>query len=113
MFPADLLGVCDEMGEAGLPVHADPVIGCIAVTHHGSAKVLSEDVFCHLGGAMSIEMKEGEIFIACEPDVMTYAVTAPEGFIAVDHVGDPKGGTLLSRNRATSAPVYPISPIAN
>jgi hypothetical protein len=38
---------------------------------------------------MSIDMKEGEIFIACEPYVMPYAVTAPGGFIGMDHVGGP------------------------
>ena len=38
---------------------------------------------------MSIDMKEGEIFIAGEPDVVSYAVTVPRGFIAMDHVGGP------------------------
>ena len=104
MFRDDFLGLGDDVGEADLPVHPNPVIGGLAVAHQGTRKVFSEDAFGHLGGPMSINMKEADIFTACEPDVMTYAVTAPGGFIAVDHVGDPKGGTLLSRNRATSAP---------
>ena len=89
MFRANLLGVCDEMGEADLPVCSNPVIGCIPVAHQGSGKVLSEDAFGHLGRPMSIDMKEGEMFIACKPDVMPYAVTAPGSFIAMDHVGGP------------------------
>ena len=38
MFLADLLGIGNEMGEADLPVHSDPVIGCIAVAHQGSGR---------------------------------------------------------------------------
>ncbi len=54
MFSADFPRLCDEMGNAALPVDADTVIGGIAVAHQGPAKVLSEDAFCHLGGPMPI-----------------------------------------------------------
>ena len=33
MFPSDLLGVGDEMGEADLPDDSNPVIGGIAIAH--------------------------------------------------------------------------------
>ena len=89
MFSGDLLGVCDDMGEAGLPVHADPVISSIAVAHQGPGKVFSEDAFGYLGRPMSVDMKEGEVFIACEPYIMPHAVIAPGGFIAMDHVRGP------------------------
>ena len=89
MFGADLLGVCEEMGEADLPVRSDPVIGGIPVAHQRSVKVLPEDAFRHLGRPMSIDMKEGEIFIAGEPYRMPHAVITPGSFIAMDHVGGP------------------------
>jgi hypothetical protein len=38
---------------------------------------------------MPVDMKEGEIFIACEPDIMPHAVTAPGGFIGMDNLGGP------------------------
>ena len=50
MFPADFLGLCDDMGDADLPVHSDPVIGGIPVADQRPVKVLSEDGFCHLEG---------------------------------------------------------------
>ena len=77
MFGADFLGLCDDMGDADLPVHSDPVIGCIPVAHQRSVKVLSEDGFCHLGRPMPVDMKEGKVFITCEPYKMPHAVTAP------------------------------------
>ncbi len=81
MFPSDFLGFCEDRGDAILPVHSDSVIGCIPVTHERTVKVLSEDRFCHLGRAMSVDMKEGEVFIACEPYIVPHAVIAPRGFI--------------------------------
>ena len=89
MLRADLLGVGDEVGEADLPVCSNSVIGGIAVTHQGSAKVLSEDGFSYLRGPMSVDMEEGEMLMACEPDVMPYAVTAPGSLVAMDNVGGP------------------------
>jgi len=77
MFLADFLGLCDDMGDADLPIHTDTVIGCIPVAHQRPVKVLSEDSFGHVGGTMSVYMKEGEVFIACEPYIMPHAVTAP------------------------------------
>jgi len=66
MFPADFLGLCDDMGDADLPVHSDTVIGCIPVTHQRPAKVLSEDHFGHIGRPMPVDMKEGEGFGMCQ-----------------------------------------------
>ena len=77
MFPADFLSLCEDMGEAGLPVHSDTVIGRIAVAHQRPVKVFSEDVFCHVGRSMPVYMKEGELFITCEPYIVPHAVTAP------------------------------------
>jgi len=77
MFPSDFLGLCDDMGDAGLPVYSDTVIGCIAVAHQSTVKVFSEDGFGHLGRPMPVDMKEGEGFIACEPYKMPHAVIAP------------------------------------
>ena len=77
MFPSDFLGLCEDMGDADLPVHSDAVIGCIPIAHQGPVKVLSEDGFCHLGRAMPVDMKEREVFIPCEPYKMPHAVTAP------------------------------------
>ena len=77
MFPADFLGVGDEMGEADLPVRSDPVIGGIPVAHQRPVKVFSEDGFCCVGRAVPVDMKEGKIFIACKPYIMSHAVTAP------------------------------------
>ena len=53
---ADFLGLGEDMGDAGLPVHSDPVIGGIPVAHQGSVKVLSEDGFGHLGRPMPVDM---------------------------------------------------------
>ena len=61
MFPSDFLGLCDDMGDADLPVHSDTVIGCIAVAHQGPIKVFSEDAFGHLGRPMSVDMKQGGV----------------------------------------------------
>ena len=77
MLHPDFLGLCDDMGDTDLPVYSDPVIGCIPVTHQRSVKVLSEDGFCHLCRPMPVYMKEGEVFITCEPYKMPHAVTAP------------------------------------
>ena len=89
MFPADFLGLCDDMGDADLPVHSDTIIGRIPVTHQRPVKVLSEDGFGHVGRPMPVDMKEGEVFITCKPYKMPHAVTAPGGFIGMDHVGGP------------------------
>ena len=77
VFSANLLGVGDEMGETDLPVYSDAVIGSITVTDQRSVEVLSKDAFCYLGRPMSVDMKEGEAWIACEPDVMAHAVITP------------------------------------
>jgi len=77
MFPTDFLGLCEDMGYADLPVHSDTVIGCIAVAHQRPVIVLSENGFCHLCRPMPVYMKEGEVFITCEPYKMPHAVTAP------------------------------------
>jgi len=77
MFHPDFLGLCEDMGDADLPVHSDTVIGGIAVAHQRPVKVFSEDAFCHVGRTVPIYMKEGEGFIACEPYKMPHAVTAP------------------------------------
>ncbi len=77
MLGADFLGVGDDMGDADLPVYSDPVIGRIPVAHQGPGKVLSEDGFGHVGRPMPVDMKEGEVFIPCEPYIMPHAVTAP------------------------------------
>ena len=42
MFPMDLFDRGDDMGQTGLPVSADTVIGCIAITHQRAGEVLSE-----------------------------------------------------------------------
>ena len=89
MFCSDFLGVCEDMGQADLPVHSDAVIGCIAVAHQRPIKGLSEDVFCDLGRPMSVDMKESEALIACEPYMMPYAVIAPRGFIGMDDLRGP------------------------
>ncbi len=77
------------MSDANLPIHSDTVIGCIPITHERSVKILSEDSFCHLGRSMPVDMKEGEVFIPCEPYIMPSAVTASGSFIGMDHVGGP------------------------
>jgi len=46
MFPADFLGLGDDMGDAGLPVRSNPVIGCMlspakdGPSHHRNADPL-------------------------------------------------------------------------
>ena len=77
MFDADFLGLCEDMGDAALPVHSDPVIGGIAVADERSGEVVSEDGFCHLRRPMAIDMKEGEVFISCEPYIMAHTVRVP------------------------------------
>ncbi len=63
MFCPDFFGLCDEMGEAGLPVHSDTVIGGIPVADQRPVKVFSEDAFWHVGRTVPVDMKEGESFI--------------------------------------------------
>ena len=80
MFCFDFLGLCEDMSDANLPVRSDPVIGSIPVTNERPVKVLSEDGFCHLGRPMPVDMKEGEVFIACEPYIVSHAVTCAKRF---------------------------------
>ena len=110
MFPADFLGLCDDMGYAGLPVHSDTGIGCIPIAHQRSVKVLSEDGFCHVGRPMPVYMKEGEVFIACEPYEMPHAVTAPRGFVGMDHVGGPDLLAQILIYRRTPCRRFPVEP---
>ena len=77
MFPMDLFDRGDDMGQTGLPVCADPVIGRIAIAHQGAGKVLSEDGLGHLGGAVSVDVKEGEVFIAPKPHVVADPIVSP------------------------------------
>ena len=77
MFHPDFLGLCEDMGKAGLPIHSDTVIGCIAVAYQRPVKIFSEDGFCHVGGTVPVYMKEGKVFITCGLYKMPHAVTAP------------------------------------
>lgn len=77
MFALDFFGVGDDMGQAGLPVCADTVIGRIAVAYQRADKVLSEDGLGDLGGAVSVDVKVGEFFIVCKPHVMAGPIVAP------------------------------------
>ncbi len=88
MFCDDFLGLGENMGNAGLPVRPDAVIGGISVADQGSGKVLSEDGFRHVGRPMPVNMEEGEEFITGKPNKMAQAVTSPRGFIGMDHIGD-------------------------
>jgi len=81
MFPADFLGVGDDMGEADLPVYSNPVIGCVPVAHQSPGKIFSEDGLGYVGRAMPVDMKEGQVLIPCEPYVMPHPVMAPEFFL--------------------------------
>ena len=110
MFCADFLGVGEDMGEAGLPVHSDPVIGCIPVAHQRSGKVLSEDGLGHVGRPMPVDMKEGEVFIPCKPYKMPHPVTAPGGFIGMDHVGDPDLLPQILIDRRTPCRCFAVEP---
>ena len=77
MFATDLFGSGEDMGQTGLPVCTDPVIGGIAISDQGAGEVLSEDGVCHVGGAVSVDVEESEVFIACKPHVMPQAVVTP------------------------------------
>ena len=77
MLPTDFFAPGDDMGQTGLPVGADTVIGRIAITHQSAGKVLSEDGLGHLGGAVSVDVKEGDVFIARKPHVVAEAIVAP------------------------------------
>lgn len=103
MFGADLLGFGEDMGDADLPVHSDTVIGGIAVAHQRSVKVLSEDRFCYFGRPVSVDMKEGKAFIACEPHMMAHTITPLGGFIGMDHI---RGFDLLSQILIDWLPPY-------
>jgi hypothetical protein len=67
VFPADFLGLGEDMGDADLPVHCDSVIGGIAVAHQGPVKDLSEDGFGHLGRAMPVVMEASWTYILTPP----------------------------------------------
>jgi peptide/nickel transport system ATP-binding protein len=49
---------------------------------------------------MSIDLKEGQMGIACKPDIMPHAVTAPRGFIAMELSCRP---SLLVADEPTTA----------
>src|SRR4030067_199873 len=110
MFPSDFLCFCDDMGDADLPIQTDAVIGCIAVTHQRSVKVLSEDGFCHLSRPMSVDMKQGEVLISCEPHIMPHAIRAPGGFIGMDHGRDPDLVTQIFIERRTLCRRFAVEP---
>ena len=112
MFPSDFLGLGKDMGDAGLPVQADAVISGIAVTYQRAVKVISEDAFGHLGRPMPVDVKEGEVWIACEPYIMADAVTAPGGFIGMDHVGGPDLVTQILIDRYSPCCRFAIEPQA-
>ena len=76
MLPIDFFDFGDDMGQTGLPVGADAIIGGIAIAHQGSGKV-SKDGLCHIGGAVTVDMKEGEIFIAPKPHEVADSVVSP------------------------------------
>jgi hypothetical protein len=53
------------------------VIGGVAITHEGAREVFSEDSLGHLGGAVSVDVKEGDVLIAPEPDEVAEPVVSP------------------------------------
>ena len=77
MLPSDLFDGGEDMGQTGLPVSADIVIGGVAITDEGAREVFSEDSLGHIGGAVAVDVKEGDVLIAPEPDDVADSVVSP------------------------------------
>ena len=77
MLPLDTFECRDDMGQTGLPVSADIVIGGVAITHESAREVFSEDSLGHLGRAVSVDVKEGDVLIAPKPDEVAEPVISP------------------------------------
>jgi len=90
MLALDLFARGDDMSQTGLPVGADPIISGIAITDQRAGEVLSEDGFCHLGGAVSVDVKEGDMVVAPEPHEVSEAIVSPRGLIGVGDPGCPE-----------------------
>src|SRR4030042_344603 len=90
MLPMDFFSRSDDMSQTRLPVGSDTVIGGIAISYKGAGKVFSEDGLRHLGGAVTVDVKESEVFIACKPHVVADAIVSPRGLIGMGNRGCPE-----------------------
>ena len=77
MFATDFFGIGDDMGKTRLPVCAETVIGRIAIAYKRAGKIFSEDGLGDLGGAVTVDVKEGEVLVSCKPHVMAEPVVSP------------------------------------
>ena len=89
MLPIDFFGRSDDMGQTSLPVGADTIIGRITITDLRAGKVFTEDRLGHLGGTVSIDMKEGEGFVARKPDIVADSGVSPGGLVGMNYFGLP------------------------
>lgn len=86
----DVFGSADEMAQAGLPpAWLDRVVGGITVGDEIAGEVVAEDGTSHLRAAGRVDVEEGELRVACIPEVGTGSINAPMSFIAVDDFGRP------------------------
>lgn len=108
MLPFDLLGFCNDMGQAGLPLTADTVVCRVAVPYQDAFKFFTKDGCRHFGRAMPVDMKVGQFFIAAKLGVMVYTVVAPSGFIGMHDVGNPEFFAHILMDRGPAHRRFPI-----